>query len=141
MQNPSFDSPVRNGEGSPSPGGAASRDLGGSSREAGATLRNLGGSSREVGGSSREAGATSRNLGGSSREVGGSFREVGASSSPIRSLDGSDQKSSNSDARSRERWRSVARRGSLAEGVDLRIPSHLIREYPENILSSHLRIS
>merc|ERR1712032_902270 len=83
-------SPVRHSEGSSSPGGVSSRELGGSSRE----------------------------LGGSSRELGGSSREIGASSSsPIRSLDGSDLKSfSSSDARSRERWRSMARRGSVAEG-------------------------
>merc|ERR1712108_104325 len=75
-------SPVRNDEGSPSPGGASSRDLG-----------------------------------GSSRDLGGSSREIGASSSPVRSLEGSDLKSySNSDTRSRERWRSMARRGSVAEG-------------------------
>lgn len=77
-------SPVRHSEGSSSPGGTTSRELGGSTRE-------LGGSSRELGGSSRELG--------------------GSSSSPIRSLDGS-----GSDARSRERWRSMARRGSAAEG-------------------------
>ena len=60
------------------------------------------------------SGAVSRDLGGSSRELGGSSREVGASSSQ----EGSDLKSfsSSSDARSRERWRSMARRGSFAEG-------------------------
>ena len=81
MQSRSVVSPdsVRNGECSPSPSGAVSRDLG-----------------------------------GSSRELGGSSREVGASSSQ----EGSDLKSfsSSSDARSRERWRSMARRGSFAEG-------------------------
>ena len=82
LQSQSVVSPVRNDEGSPSPGGASSRDLG-----------------------------------GSSRDLGGSSREIGASSSPIRSLEGSDLKSySNSDTRSRERWRSMARRGSVAEG-------------------------
>ena len=62
------------------------------------------------------SGAVSRDLGGSSRELGGSSREVGASSSQ----EGSDLKSfsSSSDARSRERWRSMARRGSAAEGHD-----------------------
>ena len=60
------------------------------------------------------SGAVSRDLGGSSRELGGSSREVGASSSQ----EGSDLKSfsSSSDARSRERWRSMARRGSVNEG-------------------------
>ena len=110
MQSQSVVSPVRNDDGSPTPGGASSRDLGGSSRD-------LGGSSRD--------------LGGLSRDLGGLSREVGASSSPIRSVDGSDLKSySNSDTRSRERWRSIrcvfsisnsrwrsmARRGSVAEG-------------------------
>ena len=99
LQNPSVDSPVRNGDGSPSTGSSASRDLGGSSREAGGSSRDLGGFS--------------------TREVGGSSREPGTSSSPIRSQGGSDLKSYNSDARSRERWRSMARRGSLAEGARL----------------------
>ena len=103
LQSQSVVSPVRNNDGSPTPGGATSRDLGGSSRD----------------------------LGGSPRDLGGLSREVGASSSPIRSVDGSDLKSySNSDTRSRERWRSIrcvfsisnsrwrsmARRGSVAEG-------------------------
>ena len=67
--------------------------------------------------SSSPSGAVSRDLGGSSRDLGGSSRELGGSS-PIRSLDGSEQKSfsSSSDARSRERWRSMARRGSVNEG-------------------------
>merc|ERR1711974_464116 len=47
----------------------------------------------------------------------GSPSPGGASSTPVRSLEGSDLKSySNSDTRSRERWRSMARRGSVAEG-------------------------
>ena len=124
LQSQSVVSPVRNDDGSPTPGGATSRDLGGSSRD-------LGGSSKDLGGSSRDLGGSSRDLGGLSRDLGGFSREVGVSSSPIRSVDGSDLKSySNSDTRSRERWRSIrcvfsisnsrwrsmARRGSVAEG-------------------------
>ena len=67
LQSTSVGSPARNGDGSPSPGGA------------------------------------------SSREVRGSSKEVAG----FRSLDGT-----SSDARSRERWRSMARRGSAAEGND-----------------------
>ena len=79
------------------------------------------------------SGAVSRDLGGSSRDLGGSSREVGASSS----LEGSDLKSfsSSSDARSRERWRSMARRGSFAEGNHQDILGRSSYSIHDNLLS------
>ena len=68
--------------------------------------------STSVGSPARNGDGSPSPGGASSREVGGSSKEVAGSS--FRSLDGT----SSSDARSRERWRSMARRGSAAEGKD-----------------------
>ena len=68
--------------------------------------------STSVGSPARNGDGSPSPGGASSREVGGSSKEVAGSS--FRSLDGT----SSSDARSRERWRSMARRGSAAEGND-----------------------
>ena len=67
--------------------------------------------STSVGSPARNGDGSPSPGGASSREVGGSSKEVAGSS--FRSLDGT-----SSDARSRERWRSMARRGSAAEGND-----------------------
>jgi len=66
------------------------------------------GKSTSVGSPARNGDGSPSPGGASSREVGGSSKEVAG----FRSLDGT----SSSDARSRERWRSMARRGSAAEG-------------------------